>query len=229
LRKGEDYYLLGKMKYESDPANVKYINELAKQAQVLNRYEEAVELWLQLLSLLEADPGSPGYLEIARVSYGEPLSEIYIQLAAAYLMLDRYEEALSASRKAVQTGTKRKEYIHIYAHCEIVAGSSDRAFSALQALLEATPDYAPALFMTAVILCLKGETEKAREGFESLVRSHVQITPSLNKIARQLHAHSRKDEAFLILDAAMENRLNDEETRCLLESFRENRAADSPV
>ena len=229
LRKGEDYYLLGKMKYESDPANVKYINELAKQAQVLNRYEEAVELWLQLLSLLEADPGSPDYQEIARVSYGEPLSEIYIQLAAAYLMLDRYEEALSASRKAVQTGTKRKEYIHIYAHCEIVAGSLDRAFSALQALLEATPDYAPALFMTAVILCLKGETEKAREGFESLVRSHVQITPSLNKIVRQLHAHSRKDEAFLILDAAMENKLDDEETRRLLESFRENRAADSPV
>ena len=34
-QKGEDYYLLGKIKYESDPTNVKYIYELAKQAQVL--------------------------------------------------------------------------------------------------------------------------------------------------------------------------------------------------
>ncbi len=227
-QKGEDYYLLGKIKYESDPTNVKYINELAKQAQVLNRYEEAVELWLKLGSLLEANLESTDYQEIARVSYGEPLSEIYIQLAAAYLMLDRYEEALSASRKAVATGTHPKEYVHIYAHCEIIAGSLGKAFSALEALLEATPDYAPALFMTAVIFCLQGETEKAREGFESLARSCVQLTPLLNKIARQLHAHSRKDEALLILDAAMENRLNDEETGRLLESFRENRAADSP-
>ena len=37
------------MKYESDPTNVKYINELAKQAQALGKYEEAVELWLKLI------------------------------------------------------------------------------------------------------------------------------------------------------------------------------------
>ena len=65
-QKGEDYYLLGKMKYESDPTNVKYINELAKQAQVLNKYEEAVELWLKLISLLEANLQSSDYKEIAK-------------------------------------------------------------------------------------------------------------------------------------------------------------------
>ena len=92
-QKGEDYYLLGKIKYESDPTNVKYIYELAKQAHLLNKYDEAVELWLKLLSLIEADPQSPGYKEIAKISYGDPLPEIYIQLASAYLLLDRYEEA----------------------------------------------------------------------------------------------------------------------------------------
>ncbi|MEN6487413.1 MAG: glycosyltransferase, partial [Smithella sp.] len=48
MQKGEDYYLLGKMKYESNPANVKYIHELAKQAHLLGKYEEAKELWLKL-------------------------------------------------------------------------------------------------------------------------------------------------------------------------------------
>ena len=128
-QKGEDYYLLGKMKYESDPTNVKYIYELAKQAHVLNKYEEAVELWLKLLSLIEADPQSPNYKEIARNSYGDPLPEIYIQLASAYLVLERYEEALAAARKAMEAKIKLKEYVHVYAHCEIIAGSLEKAFS----------------------------------------------------------------------------------------------------
>ena len=32
----------------------------------LNKYEEAVTLWLKLISLIEANPQSPEYKEIAR-------------------------------------------------------------------------------------------------------------------------------------------------------------------
>ncbi|MHB9099690.1 MAG: glycosyltransferase, partial [Syntrophales bacterium] len=220
-QKNVDYYMLGKMKYESDPSSVKYINELAKQAQVLHKYEEAVELWLKLISLL-VDPESPGYKEIARISYGEPLPEIYIQLAAAYLMLDRYEEALATARKAMEAKIKLKEYVQIYAHCEIIVGSLSNAFAALEELLKTTPDYTPALFMMAVISCLEGRKEKAQELFQKLLRERVQITPLLNKIAKQLHANEKGDEALVILEAMNENRLQDEETGGLIESLRKS-------
>jgi GT2 family glycosyltransferase/SAM-dependent methyltransferase/predicted Zn-dependent protease len=218
-QKGEDYYLLGKMKYESDPTNVKFINELAKQAQVLNKYEEAVELWQKLISLVDPDPESLSYKEIARISYGNPLSEMYIQMASAQLMLDRYEEALMAARKAMETKIRRVEYVHVYAHCEIIAGSLEKAFSALEELLETTPEYPPALFMMAVIYCLEMKREKAHELFQSLLRRGVQMTPLLNKTAKQFHGLGKRDEALRILNATVENRIGDEETTSLRDAL----------
>ncbi|MHB8910069.1 MAG: glycosyltransferase [Syntrophales bacterium] len=219
-QKGEDYYLLGRMKYESDPTNVKYINELAKQAQVLNKHEEAVELWLKLLSFVESDQESPEYKEIARLSHREPLPEIYIQLASAYLMLDRYAEALAAARKAMKSKVPLKEYVHIYAHCEILVGSLSKAHSALEELLKTTPGYLPAQFMMAVVFCLEGQPGRAGGLFQVLVQERVHITPHLNRFAEQLHAHGRTDEALLILEATIENGLQDEKTGSLLESLR---------
>ena len=218
-QKGENYYLLGKMKYESDPANVKYIYELAIQAHALNKCEEAVTLWLQLISLIEANPESPKNKAIARDSYGKPLPEIYIQLASTYLMLERYEEALAAARKALATEIKLKEYVHVYAHCEIIAGSLINAYSALEELLETTPDYGPALFMKAVIFCLEGKTGKAQGLFQLLMQKGVQLTPLLNNIAKELHAGGKRNEALLIRNVTTESRMQDDETGNLLESL----------
>lgn len=219
-QKGEDYYLLGKIKYESDPTNVQYINELAKQAQVLNKYEEAIELWLKLVSLIKDNPQSSDYQTIARISYsGDPLSEIYTQLALAYLMLDRCEEARKAANKTIGARVKLKESVQIYANCEIITGSLDNALSALEGLLTTTPDYPPALFLMAVIFYLEEKTEKAQEILQELLLRGVQMTPSLNKIARQLHAQGKKDEALLILNMAAANKISNAETTKLFEEM----------
>ncbi|MCE5264217.1 MAG: glycosyltransferase [Deltaproteobacteria bacterium] len=212
LQKGEEYYMLGRIKHESDPTNMKYILELAKQSQVLNKYEEAVELWLKLLALLRANPDSSAYKEIARISYGEPVSEIYIQLAAAYLMLDRYEDALEAASKSLEGTIRLKEYVRIYAHCEIIAGSLSKAFGALEELLKEMPDYPPALILMAVIFCLEGQGEKAQEFIQLLLQKRVQVTPVLNNIARQFRTRGKTDEALTIVRAAIANRLGDQET-----------------
>lgn len=216
-QKSEEYYLLGKMKHESDPTNAKYINELAKQSQVLDKYEEAIDLWLKLISLIKDNPDSPAYKEISRISFGEPVSEIYIQLASAYLMLDRYEEALEAASKAIKSKTILKEYIYIYAHCAIIVGSLNKALALLEELHETTPDYQPVLFLMAVIFYLESKNEKAQEFIKELLQKRVQITPNLNKIALQLYRHGKRNASLLILDAMIENKLNDEETARLLE------------
>ena len=224
-QKGEDYYLLGKIKYESDPTNLKYIYELAKQAHLLKKYDEAVELWLKLLSFMEDDPQSTGYKEIAKISYGDPLPEIHIQLASAYLLLNRYEEALTSAIKAMRAKVRLKASVCIYAQCEIIIGSSEKAMSALEELLSTTPDYPPALLLVTIIFCLKGNKNKSRELFQLLRQKGVQITAPLNKFAKQLHAYGRKDEALLILDATIENKINNEETMNLLDAFQNSKSS----
>ncbi len=216
-QKGEDYYLLGKIKYESDPTNAKYIIELAKQAQVLNKHEEAVELWEKLIDLLNTEPDSLNFKEIASITYGDPLAEIYTQLAAAYLMLDRFADALEASRKSMISKIKLKEYVHVYAHCEIIAGSLEKAFCALEEVLKTNPEYPPALLLTAVIYCLHGKKEKMQECFQILRHSTVNVPPLLHKYAKQLHTNGKKNEAMLILNAMMENKINDDQTEQLMQ------------
>ncbi len=200
LLKSEAYYLLGKMKYESDPTNMKYIYELAKQAQELRKYEEAVQLWLELLALLRENPESPGYKTIAAISYGDPLPEIYIQLASAYVMLDRFEDALEAARKAMGDARgKLPAYVHVYAYCEIIAGSLDKASSALDELLQSMPDYPPAVSLMAVRYCLEEKNEKAKEFLQRLRLKGIPISSPLKKVSEKLSAYGKKDEAALIL------------------------------
>lgn len=218
-KKDQDYYLLGKIKYESDPTNLKYIYELAKQAHLLHKYEETVELWLKLLSLIEADHQSPGYQEIAKISYGDPLPEIYIQLASAYLLLERYEDALEAALKTIDAKVKRKEYVVIYAHCEVMVGSLEKASQVLEELAQTTPDYPPAMLLMAVIFCLQDKDEKAIELLQILRQKGVHTTSNLNRFAKQFHRNKKKDEALLILNAVVENKLNNEETTKLFDEI----------
>jgi O-antigen biosynthesis protein len=225
LQKGEDYYLLGKIKYENDPTNMKYVLELARQAFGLNKCEEAADLWLKLLSLfLKADPGSPAYKELLDVTYGDPLSEIYNQLAAVYLTLDRYEEALAAARKAMECRTKLKESVYTYAHCEIIAGSLNKAFCELNDLLETMPDYPPAMLLMSVIFCLEGKKDKAQEYFRLLQQDQVYLPPLLNNFARQLRNQGRVDGASLILNMAIESKISNDETKNLFETLQKSNA-----
>lgn len=218
-QKGEDYYRLGKIKYESDPTNAKYIHELAKQALVLEKYEEAVELWLKLLTLIEGKPQSPEYLAILQSSYGDPVAETYTQLAPAYLGLGRYDDALRVARRSMETENKRKEYVHIYALCEIIAGDLGRAGSALEELLRSEPDYPSALFLKALICALEGNGEKAREIFQALKKRRIRVTSLLNKVARQIQEYGQKQAALLVLDAAVENSIHNEETMKMRDEF----------
>jgi GT2 family glycosyltransferase/Tfp pilus assembly protein PilF len=220
LIKGEGYYLLGKIKYENDPTNTKYVLELARQAQVLGKHEEAVELWLKLKYLFQkATPDSLDYQHVVQSTFGDPLSEIYTQLASAYLMLNRYDEALQAARQAMEGKTKLKEYVHVYAHCEIIAGSLSKAFCELEELLKTTPDYPPAVILIAAIFCLEGKKEKVQESIQSLLQKNIYITSLLNTYASQLHTYGKNDEALILLQAIVENNISSAGTIQMIEEY----------
>jgi len=198
--KSREYYLLGRMKYERDPKNMKYVYELAKQAQLLKKYDEAARLWLELLDLLRENPESAGYKTIAAISCGDPLPEIYIQLASAYIMLDRCDEALELARKAMkESRIKLPAYVNVYAYCEMIAGSLNAASSALEELLRDMPDYPPALSLMAVIHCLEDKEEQARELSRQLRLKGIPLSATLKHISEKLSSYGKKDEAELIL------------------------------
>lgn len=182
--KGENYYQLGKDKLESEPDNPRNVIELAKQAMGLGKNREAVELWLKLLSLMQ---DKENYNQIARVSYGDPLSEIYIQLAASYLFLNKFKDALDAARMGI-TKAPLREYVNVYAHCEIVAGSLDNAGRQLTEVLKVYPDYIPALILMAAVRCLKGEHHVFPKGSEEILKLCV----------AQLRMNGRGEEAELL-------------------------------
>jgi|GEM_PF-893490 len=217
LRKGEDYYVLGKIKYENDPTNATYIHELARQAQTLGKYEESIELFLKLLELAEVNPETKAYLKLNHPLRMNPETEVYILLTSSYLMLDRYEEALSASRKAVELSPDLKEVVQTYAICEIIAGSPDKAYNALHGLLMTMPDYPPAILLLAVFFGIQGQVEKVRDLFTLLSNKRFNLTPSLNTIAKQLHTNKRNRESISVLRVAIENRMSNQETIDLLE------------
>jgi glycosyltransferase involved in cell wall biosynthesis len=217
MQKGEDYYLLGKMKYESNPANVKHLHELAKQAHLLGKYDEAKKLWLKLIPILESAPQSQDYQDIARVSESDPVSETYMQLATAYLADNSFEEALAAARKAMEAEIKPGGSVYFYAISEIIAGSLDKAAEALEEILKANPDYSPALFLTALVCCLSDEKDKANKLFQSLRQKQFDLmTARLNNIIQQLKTSGKKKEASILLNAAVENKISDAETLRML-------------
>jgi glycosyltransferase involved in cell wall biosynthesis len=221
LKKGEDYYLLGKIKYENDPANMKYVLELAKQAQILNKLDEAVDMWQKLIALIQsADKQSANYKNIVHMCQADPLSESYLQLASAYLTQNRFAPALEAARKAMEGHIRSKEYIYVCAQCELVAGAPERMLPELENLLQSVPDYPPALLMTAVIHALAGQKEKTSEIYRRLLQKHIQITPLVNKFARLLQDNGRTGQAGILLRSLAENRIGNRETAALLEEFK---------
>ena len=200
-RKGEEYYLLGKSKYESNPKHMKYIYELAVQSHLLHKHGETAVLLEKLLYLIATEPETPSFRELCRMTQGNPLPKIYTVLASSYLQLDRYDEALSTARKLMVISRKLPEYIHIYAHCEIIAGTVDNAQQELQNCLRAVPNYPPVLVLMATVLILTGEKDKAQKYLDVLDQMSINVVSQLNMYAKQLSRNNKEREAQLLLGA----------------------------
>lgn len=218
LEKGDHYYRLGKEKLDADPTNLKALIELARQAQTLGKYEEAIELWTKLLDSASNRPEPAGNLKRLPPSKPGLQSEAYLQLASACLRLDRLEDALAMAQKAMDFRPVSKEALQTYATCEILSGSIDKAIGPINQSLEMESEYPPALLLLAIVSCLRGEIERMQEAFEILRNKRFNITPGLNGVARQLQLQGKNRESLSILDAAIQYRIGDRETTQLLET-----------
>jgi tetratricopeptide (TPR) repeat protein len=201
--KGEDYYLLGRKKLEETGGNAHALQELAIQANELQRYSESVELWERLIDL-------------------QPHNALaYFNMGYAHFRLKHYKETIRASQKALELNPDLKEAVLNYANSELVIGDIDQAISALRNVLQRVPDYPPALGLLAASLFMKGDREKALGYFKKLDKMGYNCVDYLYDLADMLASEGRYMEAVQLLEAALESNNRHKDTQALLDSCRD--------
>ncbi|MBC2736870.1 MAG: glycosyltransferase [Desulfobacteraceae bacterium] len=139
--KGEQYYNIGKKKLKEMGNDPIALQELAVQADLLEKHDEAVDLWNRLAGIQPKN------------------SKIYINLSAAYEKLGRYTESKKAACKAIKLGPNVKEAHLNLGRSELFLGNFLKAYKIFQNLVHTEPNYYSALFMACAAEICSGQTK----------------------------------------------------------------------
>ncbi len=154
-RKKEIYYELSKKKLETSGGSPTALVELAIQANEANRSEEALDLWQRALKY---DPHS--WL-------------VYFNLGATYIRLGRIEDALRASKKAIELKNDYREAIANLGYCLALLGRPGEALTVLLPASNRYNDYPILNLMLAVAYCCNGDYQEGERCFAALVAANV--------------------------------------------------------
>jgi glycosyltransferase involved in cell wall biosynthesis len=181
-RKGEEYFLLGKKKLEKSGADLQSLRELAVQANILKRYEEAAELWHQVIGL--------------QPDFQEP----YVNLSAIYMNLGKFQEASATSQKAIELDPECKEAVLNYSIAEFTLGNLKNVILVLENLLSNNPEYPLAMGLLSVAYRLDGEREKSQSLIVRIKKAGFNYDEYLQNTAKNLIALGRNGEAGLLVE-----------------------------
>lgn len=149
-KRWELYYEIGKSKLESFHDQPAAIRELAIQAALLNRLEEALDLWKRYVVLC-------------------PRSENgWTNLASINARLGRYPKARRAAYQAVQIAPDKLAPLYNAVISELQNGDTLSASNALKHLLERFPDYTKGRLLQAVIDVCAGELQHGTEKIKKI-------------------------------------------------------------
>lgn len=148
-QKGAAYYNIGIKKIDAMAQDPQAIQELAAQAMLLGRQEEAVDLW-QRLSMLEPDN-----------------AHAYVNLATAYDRLGNHTNARSAAIRAADLDKGLKEAHFNAARAELHLGRASEAAARLKPLVLKHRHYYAAEFMLGCARICAGEM---REGINIIAK-----------------------------------------------------------
>jgi len=182
--KGERYFELGIKKLAETGGTPRAVLELAVQAGELGRWEDAADLWRRFLG------GNPGR-EAVRA---------YVNLINACLNADRFDEALSESRRAETLANGTRELLLNCAAAEFFAGDLRKAAAMAQRLLQKNPDYPPALGLLAMALALTGQEERGLECMRRLREQGLDTRAQLLPAVAKLRIAERDEQADRLQD-----------------------------
>jgi hypothetical protein len=106
----------------------------------------------------------------------------------------------------------------------LINGDDDKGLAIFKRLVKKQLN--PISYLNSLLerLTVSGQMKYAHRLINAVISGNIEntqalrfnMTPTLNKIAGQLHAQGKNDEALLILNAAIENKISDQETLDLL-------------
>jgi len=201
--KGDEYYMLGKMQLsEKGGQDVRAIYEVALQAVALGKHEEALQYWEQLIA---KEPDS---------------SKAFYGMGETYFHLNRYEDALSSLKRAMQFDPDSREITRdtmiMYSNCEICAGDVEIAISHLEELLRKDPTYPFAMASLAVALFCAGRKEKGMGYVKKLKDMNFSCVDYFPDFAKMLMSAKRLNYAISLLEIAIESNDISKDTPILL-------------
>jgi tetratricopeptide (TPR) repeat protein len=190
-RKGEIYFEIGQKKLAELGDDVNALRELAIQATILERNQEALDLWQRLLALNPIP-------ELAAIAY--------VNMGTIYSRFEEFENALDVAKKAVANDPDLKEAQYNCAMAELHCGNAPSAINALENVLRGFPDYPPARFILSAAYCCQDQKDKGLEGMRNLkntpVGTHLAM-PCL-ELGQSLISAKQIQYALRVIGAAIE-------------------------
>jgi predicted Zn-dependent protease len=191
-RKGEIYFDIGQKKLSETEDDVNALRELAIQATILEKNQEAFDLWQRLLAL-NPDPN------LAAIAY--------VNMGTIYNRMGKFQDALDVAQKAVECDPDLKEARYNQAMAELHCGNAQNTISLLEDLLSGFPDYPPAQFILSAAYCCAGQKERGLESIRKMkdtpVGAHLDI-PCL-ELAQSLISAKKMEYAVWVLEAAIDS------------------------
>jgi tetratricopeptide (TPR) repeat protein len=182
--KGKTYFALGKKKLEATGGDIDALRELAIQAGEIGEYDEAVRIWEAVLDRAPSD------------------ARAWMNMGYVRLAQQKFEEARTASRMALDLNPALKEAAVNWAHCELVIGSASQAASFVERVLNEHPEYPPAMGVAAVACCLDGREAQGLEMLHRLGRMRYDCAQVLREQASALASQGRIEGARVLRDVA---------------------------
>jgi len=202
--KGEEYYQMGIKKLDEMDNDVNAIYELAVQAGMLEKWEEAIDLWQRLIALRPHVPVA------------------FVNMGTAFQKIGKFNEAIQSVEKAMKLDSDMKEAPNDYALYSLYSGNAAPAIPVLEKLVRKYPDYLSAQFKLAVAYICVGRKPEGLAVLEKLGRTAMGpgLAISCHTIAKKLISIQRNDYAEAILEAAIESQNVNEDVLALLNSCR---------
>lgn len=207
--KGEEYFRIGMQKLDDmGEDDVTAIYELAVQAGMLKKWDEAISLWQRLISLRP-------YVPLA-----------YINMGTIFQKLGNYDKAIQSVKKAMEIDPDIKEAPNDYALYHLYQGNAGLAVFVLEDLVKKYPDYLSAQFKLAVAYICIGRKEDGFRFFEELGRTPMGpgLAISCHTIAEKLVSLKRIEYAEAVLEAAVEMGNVDDKIYSLLRECQNERS-----
>ena len=153
-QKGESYYRIGLRKLNEMGDDVISLRELAIQAALLGKNDEAERLWQRIIDI------EPNH------------DRAHINLSSILGRLGKYRESKQAAVKAIEINPDQREAYLNHAIAELHLGNLSQALSILRALTRRYHEYHSAQFMCAAAEMCAGQAERGKDRIWAIQNKH---------------------------------------------------------